>query len=226
MTSMRRARSGLSVLLVSFLLPCASHLRPRPLPPPAGPDTPRVEPIMDAEGLYRQSWFHLSFLDLKDDFNEAKAEGKRFAVIFEQQGCIYCKRCTPTCCPQVYQRLRARELPHPAARPVGRPRGDRLRRQAHDRKGAWRTLGRDLHPYRRVLQGRPGRASTASGAASWKPPSVCRSASGRTPSTTCSSGCDTRSTRPTGTSSASTSARVAEREALKAKGPPRATSPE
>jgi hypothetical protein len=61
------------------------------LPPPIGPDTPRVEPIED-EGHYRQAWFNVSFLDLKEDFTEAKAAGLRFAVIFEQQGCIYCKR--------------------------------------------------------------------------------------------------------------------------------------
>ena len=36
-------------------------------------------------GPYRQSWFNVSFLDLREDFNEAKAEGKRFAVIFEQR---------------------------------------------------------------------------------------------------------------------------------------------
>ncbi len=61
------------------------------LPPPIGPETPRVEAIED-DGHYRQSWFNVSFLDLREDFNDAKAEGKRFAVIFEQQGCIYCKR--------------------------------------------------------------------------------------------------------------------------------------
>ncbi|MGH7461551.1 MAG: thioredoxin family protein, partial [Longimicrobiales bacterium] len=39
-----------------------------------------------------QSWFQLSLLDLREDFNEAKAEGKRFAVIFEQRGCPYCAK--------------------------------------------------------------------------------------------------------------------------------------
>ena len=62
------------------------------LPPPAGPETPRVAPIKEAEGLYTQSWFQLSFLDLREDFNEAKAEGKRFAVVFEQRGCPYCTK--------------------------------------------------------------------------------------------------------------------------------------
>lgn len=69
----------------------AAALAADALPPPIGPQTPRVEPIED-EGHYRQSWFSVSFLDLKEDFTEAKAAGLRFAVIFEQQGCIYCKR--------------------------------------------------------------------------------------------------------------------------------------
>jgi thioredoxin-related protein len=64
---------------------------PGPLPPPVGPVAPRVEPTTE-DGLYRQSWFALSFLNLKDDFAETKAAGKRFAVIFEQRGCPYCAK--------------------------------------------------------------------------------------------------------------------------------------
>ena len=63
-----------------------------PLPPPAGPETPKVAPLKDDDGLYRQSWFQLSFLDLREDFNDAKAEGKRFAILFEQRGCPYCTK--------------------------------------------------------------------------------------------------------------------------------------
>jgi thioredoxin-related protein len=65
---------------------------PGPPPPPVGPVAPRVEPTKDEDGLYHQSWFQLSFLNLKDDFAEAKAAGKRFAVIFEQRGCPYCMK--------------------------------------------------------------------------------------------------------------------------------------
>lgn len=77
---------GLLLLSAPAAVPAAEAL-----PPPIGPQTPRVEPIED-EGHYRQSWFSVSFLDLKEDFTEAKAAGLRLAVIFEQQGCIYCKR--------------------------------------------------------------------------------------------------------------------------------------
>lgn len=61
-----------------------------PLPPAIGPETPRVEPVKGDDGLYHQKWFNQSFLDLREDYEEAKAQGKRFAVIFEQRGCIYC----------------------------------------------------------------------------------------------------------------------------------------
>lgn len=62
------------------------------LPPPVGSVTPRVEPSKEEDGLYHQRWFQLSFLNLRDDFAEAKAAGKRFAIIFEQRGCPYCIR--------------------------------------------------------------------------------------------------------------------------------------
>jgi thioredoxin-related protein len=60
------------------------------LPPPTGPAMPRVAPLQTDDGLYRQSWFQLSFLDLREDFADAKAAGKRLAVLFEQRGCVYC----------------------------------------------------------------------------------------------------------------------------------------
>lgn len=44
------------------------------------------------DGLHKQAWFAQTFKDLKDDMAAAKAEGKRLAIIFEQRGCIYCKR--------------------------------------------------------------------------------------------------------------------------------------
>lgn len=65
---------------------------PSALPPPIGPSEPRVAPVSEEDGFYRQSWFALSFLDLREDFAEAKREGKRLAVIFEQKGCPYCRK--------------------------------------------------------------------------------------------------------------------------------------
>jgi thioredoxin-related protein len=60
--------------------------------PVSGPVEPKVAPIVEENGLYRQAWFALTFLDLRDDFAEAKREGKRLAIIFEQHGCPYCKK--------------------------------------------------------------------------------------------------------------------------------------
>ena len=41
-------------------------------------------------GLHVQDWLLESFLDLKDDHQTAKENGKFFAIIFEQRGCPYC----------------------------------------------------------------------------------------------------------------------------------------
>ena len=89
-STMNRRRRAPAILL-ALVLTGLCQARADDLPPPIGPDAPRVAPIED-EGHYRQAWFNVSFLDLREDFNEAKAAGSRFAVIFEQQGCIYCKR--------------------------------------------------------------------------------------------------------------------------------------
>ncbi|MCL4766364.1 MAG: thioredoxin family protein [Hyphomicrobiaceae bacterium] len=62
------------------------------MPPVIGPEEPRVAPIKGEDGIYHQEWFVHSFLDLREDHAEAKAAGKRFAVVFEQRGCIYCTK--------------------------------------------------------------------------------------------------------------------------------------
>ena len=83
---------GLALALTLWLMGAAGGAASEGmLPPPIGPENPRVEPIVE-DGHYRQSWFALSFLDLKEDFAEAKAAGLRFAVIFEQRGCPYCAK--------------------------------------------------------------------------------------------------------------------------------------
>lgn len=67
---------------------CASE----PMPPVSGPSEPRVAPLRGEDGIYHQTWFVNSFLDLREDHAEAKAAGKRFAIFFEQRGCIYCTK--------------------------------------------------------------------------------------------------------------------------------------
>jgi len=44
------------------------------------------------DGLHKQPWFSLTFKDMAEDIDSANAEGKRLAIIFEQRGCIYCKK--------------------------------------------------------------------------------------------------------------------------------------
>ncbi len=48
-------------------------------------------PILTDDGLYKQPWFLESFLDLPDDLETARKEGKRFVIMWELRGCPYCK---------------------------------------------------------------------------------------------------------------------------------------
>jgi thioredoxin-related protein len=43
------------------------------------------------DGLHKQPWMVDTFKDLREDLEEANAEGKRLVLFFEQRGCIYCK---------------------------------------------------------------------------------------------------------------------------------------
>jgi len=43
------------------------------------------------DGLHIQPWFLDSFLEFRDDHQEAKDAGKRLAVLWEQKGCPYCR---------------------------------------------------------------------------------------------------------------------------------------
>jgi thioredoxin-related protein len=42
------------------------------------------------DGLHAQPWFEQTFLDLKEDAAEARAQGKSLVIFFEQRGCPYC----------------------------------------------------------------------------------------------------------------------------------------
>lgn len=82
------------VLGARLAVPAASAQAPEAhaLPPPVGASEPRIMPLSDEDGVYRQAWFNLSFLDLREDFAEARRAGKRFAIVFEQKGCPYCRK--------------------------------------------------------------------------------------------------------------------------------------
>lgn len=44
------------------------------------------------DGLHKTPWMRDTFKDLREDLDEANAEGKRLVLFIEQQGCIYCKK--------------------------------------------------------------------------------------------------------------------------------------
>lgn len=44
------------------------------------------------DGLHKQPWFTVTFKDMAEDIETAASEGKRLAIVFEQRGCIYCRK--------------------------------------------------------------------------------------------------------------------------------------
>jgi thioredoxin-related protein len=50
-----------------------------------------AEPMLTDDGLYKEPWFLESFLDLAEDLEGARKDGKRFVVMWELKGCPYCK---------------------------------------------------------------------------------------------------------------------------------------
>ena len=44
------------------------------------------------DGLHKTKWMQNTFKDLREDLEEANAEGKRLVLFFEQIGCIYCTK--------------------------------------------------------------------------------------------------------------------------------------
>jgi thioredoxin-related protein len=53
--------------------------------------TAQATPIGE-DGLHKPDWLVETFRDMRDDLEDAAAQGKRLLVMFEQRGCIYCTR--------------------------------------------------------------------------------------------------------------------------------------
>ncbi len=47
--------------------------------------------VIEENGKFTQDWFLDSFLDLSEDLVESAGDQKRFAIIWEQKGCPYCR---------------------------------------------------------------------------------------------------------------------------------------
>ncbi len=60
--------------------------------PGLGPALPAAAATLGDDGLHKEEWFAITFRDLREDIEAAAGDGKRLALIFEQRGCIYCKK--------------------------------------------------------------------------------------------------------------------------------------
>jgi thioredoxin-related protein len=68
----------------------------------------RYEPRTEGEGFYTWDWFLSSFLELADDLEMTTAEGKRLAILWEQDGCPYCRELhmTNLAIPEIHNYIR------------------------------------------------------------------------------------------------------------------------
>ncbi len=51
----------------------------------------QTTPRMNEDGLYEEDWFLQSFLVLSEDLSDSGEAGKRLAIMWELEGCPYCK---------------------------------------------------------------------------------------------------------------------------------------
>jgi len=74
----------LSALLVSVVVL---------LTPVDGQAEKKLLPNVEAneEGMHVQPWFKNTFLDLREDMDDATKEGKQLVIVWEQKGCPYCR---------------------------------------------------------------------------------------------------------------------------------------
>jgi len=79
----RFALGGLAAALAPNLPALASSA--------TSPDYAPVRVSGSSFGAYTQKWFVEGFLELGDDLKEAHAAGKRFAIMWELEGCPYCR---------------------------------------------------------------------------------------------------------------------------------------
>lgn len=54
--------------------------------------TPLTAAEMGEDGLHKTDWMRITFKDMSEDLAAANAEGKRMVLLFEQRGCVYCRR--------------------------------------------------------------------------------------------------------------------------------------
>lgn len=68
----------------------------------------RYEPLREGEGFYTWDWFLSGFLELADDLEATTQEGKRLAILWEQDGCPYCRELhmTNLAIPEIHDYIR------------------------------------------------------------------------------------------------------------------------
>jgi thioredoxin-related protein len=82
MTGIKRVAKGMFAALVMIGLMAGAS-------PQAAAQSHEI--ILGDDGIHYKDWFLVSFLHLAEDFHDARAEGKRFVILWESSNCPYCR---------------------------------------------------------------------------------------------------------------------------------------
>jgi len=96
--------SLLCLMLIALLIPACDGKPPEPAPQatvqeppaPAAPEGELAAGMVNPGYEEKPEWFANSFLDIREDIDEAQAHGKRVLLYFYQDGCPYCKKLLDT----------------------------------------------------------------------------------------------------------------------------------
>lgn len=80
MTNARTGFAARAIVLAAMLMSMLGLARPA------------VAVELGDDGLHKPAWLRETFKDVREDFADARAEGKRLVLIVEQRGCIYCSQ--------------------------------------------------------------------------------------------------------------------------------------
>lgn len=172
----RRQRGWGRLVAVVMLAPLAAGLGGAG----AAAEDRSAAPVLNESGLYTEPWFLESFLDMRDDLAEARRNGKRFVVIFEQEGCPYCREmhlvnfADPKISGYVRANFEVVELDLWGARKVTDFDGTVLSEKAFARKYKVRFTPTVLFFANRVPPGQAGQAAEVARVPGYLPPKYFR----------------------------------------------------
>ena len=93
------AVAAIALTLLAIGIPARADdpplLAPGQGPPPSGVSEPKVTPIKGDDGIHHQSWFAMSFLDLRTSTPRRRNQARGWPSFSSSAAASIARRCTP-----------------------------------------------------------------------------------------------------------------------------------